>query len=271
MLHGSEITQSRIPLRRFPANRVYGTIARMRRLLATEIRVGEVELDDSQSHHARSVLRLTAGDSVELFDPTGQSAAGVIVRIEPRVVVRIEQLNPQATTSSIIIASAVPKGDRADWLVEKLSEIGVARFIPLRTARSVVHPDGSGKFERWRRIAEESAKQSRRPGVMEICPLTHLTDLLTQIDPSTAFLLSTDPTAQSLASQLATRNSQLTSTRNSQLLLIGPEGGWTDDEETSMRSLGLTPATLGPTILRIETAAIVAAGIVAAFSAWRSS
>jgi 16S rRNA (uracil1498-N3)-methyltransferase len=156
----------------------------------------------------------------------------------------------------VIIASAVPKGDRADWMIEKLSELGVSRFIPLATARSVVHPKGAGKLDRWRRIATESAKQSRRAGVLQIEPLTAL-DRFTESLESPAVFLSTDPKAPPILSC-----SSFILHPSSLCLLIGPEGGWTDDEMAAFARRNLTAAKLTETILRVETAAVVAAAIV---------
>ncbi len=195
------------------------------------------------------------GDGVELFDHAGRIGQGQIESTDPIVSVRVESVNLKKAAQAIVVASAVPKGDRADWLVEKLSEIGVSRWVPLRTERSVVHPEGKGKTDRWRRIAEESAKQSRRVGVMELGELTPLSHFIDSIDPDIAFLLLTDPSAIPL----------ITAThREPTILLIGPEGGWSDEETRSMVDRGLTPVSLGNTILRVETAAVVAAGIVAA-------
>ena len=169
-----------------------------------------------------------------------------------RVVVDVESVERRAAGRSITVASAVPKGDRADWMIEKLSELGVAAFIPLRTARSVVHPEGAGKLDRWNRIAVEAAKQSRRNGVMRIEPLASLTSLLPKIEPGEGIFFSTGD-----APIVGTITAPKAST-----LLIGPEGGWTADEEAAMRSRGLTPASPVPTILRIETAAVLSAGVL---------
>src|SRR5438552_8556851 len=157
-----------------------------RRLIVPEIRPGANVLPEDQAHHARDVLRLRAGDEVELFTASGETAAGAIAEATAqRVVVNVEQVRAPADRFALTIASAVPKGARADWMIEKLSELGVAHFVPLITARSVVHPEGKNKLERWRRLAEESAKQSHRTGVMRIAPLTPLPNVLTQADPPT--------------------------------------------------------------------------------------
>lgn len=222
----------------------------MRRLHADQVRLGTMDLSIEQSRHARDVLRLKLGGSVEVFDSAGHLGLGVIVALEPVVQVRIESLADRpASTFELTIASAVPKGDRADWLVEKLSELGVTRWIPLQTARSVVHPEGTSKIDRWNRIAIEAAKQCKRTGTMQIDPLTPLAQVISGISIQ-GYFGSTFAGAGPLVMQDGLANA---------IVLIGPEGGWTPEEEQAMTQSGLTPVTLGDTILRIETAALAAA------------
>jgi len=141
-----------------------------RRIHVPVLAVGETRLDEAQAHHARDVLRLTQGAEVEVFDDEGRAACGTLLIAPGAVAVRVEHLDEASAGSSVrlTVASAVPKGERADWMVEKLSELGVAAFVPLATARSVVLPEGRNKRQRWARIATEAAKQSRRAGVMQI-------------------------------------------------------------------------------------------------------
>jgi 16S rRNA (uracil1498-N3)-methyltransferase len=238
---------------------------------------GSLDLDRPQAHHVRNVLRLSAGDTIEVFDDRGTVAQAAIEQCDAAGVrVRVGQVERLPQARPIIIASAVPKGDRADWMIEKLSELGVARFVPLQTARSVVHPKGQSKLERWRRIATESSKQSRRAGVMRIDELTRLEDALgaaqatsdaaespaqSGLDRRGALYLSTAPDAVPILSA-----SSFIVPRSSLVLFIGPEGGWTDEELARFTSAGLTGVKLTATILRVETAA-VAAAVVAAVSA----
>src|SRR5688572_25678149 len=151
-----------------------------RRLLVPTLIRGRISLPPDQAHHARDVLRLKQGDPVELFTPTGQTATATLISITPsQVLAEVHEIHDRPRSAiHLTIASAVPKAARADWMIEKLSELDVARFIPLITDRSIVHPEGQSKLQRWQRLAAESAKQSRRPGVMQISPLTRLTDLL---------------------------------------------------------------------------------------------
>ncbi|MDB5321361.1 MAG: rsmE [Phycisphaerales bacterium] len=228
-----------------------------RRLLVPVLRAGLVTLPGNQAHHARDVLRLGVGDEVELFTAAGLTAAAVIVEATPaNVVAEVREIREAAGGLALTIASAVPKAARGDWMIEKLSELGVARFVPLMTARSVVHPEGKNKIERWERLAAESAKQSRRAGVMRIDALTPLGDVLARLSGKAAYL-STAADAVPLSSILHSSSSSLT-------LLVGPEGGWSDGELGQFAERHLTGITLGGTILRVETAAIAAAAVVAA-------
>lgn len=234
-----------------------------RRVFCPSLCPGPLRLDPAEAHHLRDVLRVTVGDTVELFDAAGRTSQAKIESSDADgVTVRVETIRePSATAAEVIIASAVPKADRADWLVEKLSELGVSRWLPLRTARSVVHPAGEAKFERWRRIAVEAAKQSRRVGVMEIATLVDVESLpFDNVDP---IVLSTREGCRPLAT--------IETTASRRLLLIGPEGGWTDDEVTSLVARGAREASLTATVLRIETAAVVAAAVALATSPLRKS
>lgn len=239
-------------------------IARVaRRFPVTVLSVGLVPLDAAESHHARDVMRLGIGDTVELFDSTGQTGSGSIVQIEPTVAVQVNAIAPPPPAGAeIIVASAVPKGNRADWMIEKLAEMGVSGFIPLLTARSVVHPEGAGKLDRWQRLASEAAKQSHRTGTLEISPLIALPLLLRDVQPQDAakWFLTTRPPADRFADAV-----KALQTGRRVYLAIGPEGGWTDQEEEAFRAAGFAAVSLTPSILRIETAALVAAGAVASW------
>lgn len=221
-------------------------------------------LDPGEARHVRDVLRLSAGDAIELFDDSGRIASATIVEAtHSSVTVRVESIqeNTAPRGPMIVIASAVPKGDRAEWMIEKLSELGVDRLVPLETTRSVVHPEGKNKRDRWIRIATESAKQSRRAGVMTIDPLTPLADAIaaTAASGSEAWVLS--PVAAASAIDALPRFESSTST--SIVLFIGPEGGWTDEELLDFKNAGVEEIRLTQTILRIETAAVLTAGLFA--------
>jgi 16S rRNA (uracil1498-N3)-methyltransferase len=235
----------------------------MRRARVQHVTTGHLSLDTEEAHHLRDVLRMSQGEAVEVFDAAGRSAQGTIHTIDARsvtVVVTGDVREPAPRALCWTVASAVPKGNRVDWMVEKLSELGTDRFVPLATQRSVVHPEGKGKRERWMRIAAEAAKQSRRVGVMRIEELVELNEFLRSMQGA-GWYFSTEAGAVAPAEALVGDKSLN--------LLIGPEGGWTEEETRQLREAGLTPVSLGTTILRVETAAVAAAAIVAAVIAPR--
>ena len=231
-----------------------------RRIHTSLLHSGELILSEREAHHARDVLRLAAGDDVELFDDAGAVARATITSCDTRgVVVRVGEVTtaPDAGAIRLTVAAAVPKGDRAEWMIEKLSELGVERFIPLAAARSVVLPEGRNKRERWTRLATESAKQSRRRGVMRIDELTKLDDALREATSAGAcWHLATIGEASPVLELLAsTPPPSLTA-------FVGPEGGWTEEEAARFVESGSRGVRLTASILRVETAAVAIAAIV---------
>ena len=239
----------------------------MRRVNVPLISLGQVALPPAQAHHLRDVLRLHVGDAVEVFDDAGQTALATIVRCSPDAVI-LDIAGPIQSPPAAFqwtIASAVPKGPRADWMIEKLSELGAAAFIPLITDRSVVAPAGPSKRRRWLRLAAESARQSRRGGIMRIDEPTRLAELLARLSPP-AWFLSTEPSAMAASDAASRLGKPQTLTA-----LIGPEGDWSPAELDMFREKALTGVSIDTTILRIETAAVTAAAIIAAVVAPRVS
>ena len=236
-----------------------------RRIHVPCVTVGETVLDPAQAHHARDVLRLTDGATVEVFDDSGRVARGVLLLRGRDVAVRVERIDEdgavRATAIQLTVASAVPKGDRADWMVEKLSELGVAEFVPLAATRSVVLPEGKNKRERWVRIATEAAKQSRRSGVMRVGELTSLAEALKkgQADSQPIWYLATEAEAKPvpIGDAVAGLGSAKTVTA-----FVGPEGGWTAEERRAFERAGVQPVRLTASILRVETAAVAVAAVV---------
>jgi len=234
----------------------------IRRLHVPILLTGETELEPGQVRHAREVLRLADGETVEVFDDHGAVAIGVLVFDGPRGArVRVSEITASQVAPIWTVASAVPKGERADWMVEKLSELGATAFIPLIAARSVVVPEGKNKLERWARIATESAKQSRRPGVMRIQRPTALGDALHPVrEGAMGICLSTSQDAATIAIALSGH-----SANRELVLFVGPEGGWTEAEMGEFERAGAMAVRLTSTILRVETAAVAASAVIGTF------
>ncbi len=235
----------------------------IRRIHVPLVFEGEIRLDPGQARHARDVLRLEAGEVVEVFDDAGAVAQGELILAGRDVSVRVDVIALRATDTDAlewIIAAAVPKGERSDWMVEKLSELGASAFIPLAAERSVVLPEGRNKRERWTRIATEAAKQSRRIGVMRIGELTPLEEAVAAVSAekdAVGWHFSTSDDARPVSDISAA----LPVTR-SLTAFIGPEGGWTEAELARFAGANFTPVRLTHTVLRTETAAVAAAAVI---------
>jgi len=162
---------------------------------------------------------------------------------------------------------AVFKFDHFEWAVEKATELGVSRITPILARRTEKHlaQASAKRVERWRRIALESSKQSRRTGIPEIADPTPLAAALAAETSPLRILLSETEQSLTLASALSHAINPEPTMDNGQLALaVGPEGGWTADEMSLFNQHGWTHVTLGPRILRAETAAIAAVAIAAA-------
>ena len=215
-----------------------------------------VQLDKPESHHARNVLRLSVGASVVLFDGRGVTASAHIQNFEfGRAVCRIESLQRhEAPGPTLTVASAAPKGPRADAMVDQLSQLGVDVFVPLVTDYSVATPRDS-KLDKFRRSAIESAKQCGRAWLMQVSDTASPEAVWS--DQVYDLKLLTEPGGggfKDLAGQL--------NDCNQVLILIGPEGGWSEEERASAKQHGCVSWTFAPHILRIETAATAAAAIL---------
>ena len=221
---------------------------------------GRLTLADDEARHLARVRRVGVGEVVVAFDGRG-AAWRAEVRGIGRDRVDLAVLGPADPGSvapcDLTLATALPKGDRVDWLVEKATELGVARLVPLRTERSVVDPR-AGKLDRLRRLVVEAAKQSGRARLMEIADPLPWPDLLRR-DPAPVRLVAhpggvpAGVWPRGGASRAA-------------VLAVGPEGGFTDAEVDAARAAGWLPAGLGATLLRIETAGLAGAAVVLALA-----
>lgn len=214
-----------------------------------------VELDGTEAHHLLHVLRAKIGDRVGLFNGHGDEAIAEIVEVRKRSAKFrvIDCWTTPPATSDLVIATALPKGDRADWLVEKATELSVTRLIPLRTKRSVVEPR-EAKLQRLEQVAIAACKQCGRSRLPRLDPLTPLSDVLREFSPAfPGQLLLAEPRAENT---LAQHFESLGDSLRQVIALVGPEGGFTADEHAAAITAGATPVRLGQHILRIETAAL---------------
>ncbi|GIK16235.1 MAG: ribosomal RNA small subunit methyltransferase E [Planctomycetota bacterium] len=234
---------------------------RRARIYHPDLNHREAVLSEDESHHARDVLRMRPGDEVELFDGAGRIAAGrVIASSREGVCVQIGaiQIVSARRPPRLSLAVCPPKGDRQQLLVEKCTELGIEAITPLTCVRSVVVA-GSSLLNRWRRWAIEACKQCGRADLPRIDSPTAFADLIRHRSPSPTLAIADaggrDP---GVFDTLADCGS------DDILLLIGPEGGWADEEMTAARAAGIPAVALAEDTLRIETAAIAAAAVFAA-------
>jgi 16S rRNA (uracil1498-N3)-methyltransferase len=229
---------------------------------------GTVSLPEPESHHAIKVLRMKLGQGIELFDGTGNVADGTIVELNRRDVmidVSKKRFEPNDHFGRLTLAVALPKGDRQRGTIEKLTELGADRLIPLETTFGVaeVTDRNAGRLDRY---AVEACKQSRRNRLMEISASMSMADFCHEIrelaksDVRTWVLHPPDDsndcdTIKDLSSQFL--NKPLCGA----VFAIGPEGGFSNDEIASMKQAGAYILSLGDRILRVETAVAVACAL----------
>lgn len=227
----------------------------VRRFLCHDLAGPTAELDADQARHARKALRLGPGDAVVLIDGRGGQATGTLLEVTAgRAVVQVgdvERVDPPRPR--ITLAVAIPKGDRADAMVDQLSQLGVDRLVPLTTERSVVSPRPA-KLDRFRRRAEEAMKQCGRLHVMTIGEMTPLQAAFAEPADVRLVLHPDGPAVTSLAPRLQQAATVLA--------LIGPEGGFSDDELSAAAAADIERLALPTPVLRIETAAPAAAAVL---------
>lgn len=217
---------------------------------------GPIVLDDDEARHLARVRRVPVGAEVELFDGQGRAARAEVVALgrDQATLRLVEHLAPAPNPPArVTLASAIPKGERFDWLIEKATELGVERVVPLLTERSTVDPRAA-KLDRLRRVVVEAAKQSRRNTLMAL-------DAPQPWDRWAADALRAGFEHRWLAHPggPATWRDQALGPEIRVALAIGPEGGFTDREVDLARVAGWELAGLTATVLRVETAALVAA------------
>jgi 16S rRNA (uracil1498-N3)-methyltransferase len=190
------------------------------------------------------VLRGRPGDAVEVVD-TDRHLFAAELRDGSEVAI-LEALEAPEEDVEISLYQAVPKGGRMDLVIEKATEVGVTRIVPLVTQRGIVEP-GGGKVERWRRVAEAAARQSLRLDVPEVLGPVPFAEAARQAGEQGVLLhnaLDLDPLEEKISSPVS--------------LFVGPEGGWSEEEMRLAGEVGLAFAQLGPYRLRTETAGMVA-------------
>ena len=253
--------ESTLP-RQAPRAPYNGGLAR-RRFFVDAVRGGVAELAGDAARHLTRVLRVEPGQRYEISDGRAAWLAEIAEACGPRVVFRvIEPVETAEFAVHITLCAALVKFDRLEWMIEKATELSVECIRPVEAARSEkgLFQASAKRAERWARIAREAAEQSRRLRAPEILPAVRLVDCLKE--PGGARYRMEEASAPPLPRLLAAAG-PATDVR----LLVGPEGGWTAEERSAAAEAGWLAASLGPRVLRAETAAIAAVAVVTAWAA----
>ncbi len=234
-----------------------------RRFFVDSLRNGIAELRGDEARHLTRVLRVEPGQRFEISDNHAAYLAEIAEARGEHVVFRVVEPIPSVEMPApITLLAALFKFDRFEWMVEKATELGVARIVPIESLRTEkgLFEASHKRAERWRRIAREASQQSRRTRMPEI---EQSLKFDRAIDRQAAFRCFLD---EDEAPPILTALPQIRPPDPSIALLLGPEGGWTEAERVSARTTGWIPVSLGPLILRAETAATAALAILT--NAW---
>jgi 16S rRNA (uracil1498-N3)-methyltransferase len=221
-------------------------------VVPTALANGRAYLDAEARRYLITVLRLDVGSAVTILDGEGGLYPGTVALIGKQdVVCDLGEMVPAGgePERDVHLWLALLKGEKMDWVVQKATELGVSAIHLMATERSVAHPS-SHKLDRWRRIAREAAEQCERgrvPRLLESRPLANRS-----LPLGTFYCAERRPEMPSLRAAAQGRKNEALH------VLVGPEGGWSDGEVAMLHERGAEPVSLGPRILRAETAALVA-------------
>jgi len=222
-----------------------------------------VSIVGEEFKHLAGVLRLRPGDRVGLFDGAGREYLGVIESLEKdraAVALQEELAADKESPLNLFLVQGIPKGDKMELIIQKATELGVKGIVPLETGRTVVRLEGKKREERrerWQKVAVEAAKQCGRTVVPQVQLPQGLAEFLRSLPGDRVLLIPWEEGGQPLKS-LLNGPEFLTQLNIPIYILIGPEGGWEREEVALAEEYGAKAVTLGPRILRTETAGLAA-------------
>ena len=231
----------------------------MRRIFVPRARISgtEARLERGDAHYLRRVLRLAPGAELEVFDGEGGAYRARLSGEGDVLMLGARRVAPESG-ARVQLAFAMARGERCDLVVQKATELGVARLSPFAAARSVVRLEGdraSERVRRWSRIAAEAARQSGRLDVPQVDAPAPLEGVLAHVAAGTRVVALYEGGGEPLADVVEPG-------APAHLVFVGPEGGFAPEEVDALVTAGARLATVGPRILRFETAAIVAVALV---------
>jgi 16S rRNA (uracil1498-N3)-methyltransferase len=227
-----------------------------RRWIADEVLGNRAALTGDHARHLAQVLRAQVGQEFDISSGV-EVRSGKVLSVHPdRVEFELGEVVAQPEQAKITVAISIFKFDRMEWAIEKCSELGVARIVPVIAGRTEKHlaTAAAKRVDRWRRLVHQAAEQSRRSSSPEIAQPINIKDLFA-VRGETRTILSE-------VEQDVMLKDAIPGDAISVLLAFGPEGGWTEQELAGFREAGWTSASLGNTILRAETAVIAALAVV---------
>jgi len=229
----------------------------MPRFFVPSLSEDTVVLTGEDGRHIARSLRCRVGDAVELCDGGGTDALGTITALDgDTVTVELAQRRPSRgeLPCAVTLYQALPKGDKLEFIVQKAVELGVSAVVPVLTSRCVSRPDGRSmakKLERLEKIAREAAGQSGRGVLPQIRPMLHYPAALAEMAACPCSILFYEKAGRPLGEVLASRPRAIS-------CLVGAEGGFSPEEAQAAEDAGLAVCTMGPRILRCETAPLYA-------------
>jgi 16S rRNA (uracil1498-N3)-methyltransferase len=226
----------------------------------TPLAPGEFLLDGPQAHHLATVRRFSTGDHVTLFNGDGNDYPAEVVSTDrKRAVLTVFPGQPtlRELPFRLELATAMPKGDRGDFLIEKLTELGVTRFTPLQTARSIVQPK-EARLDKLHQAVIEASKQCGRNVLMRVDPPIAWTRFQETADLPPVRVILHPPLPGTQPQNLTGLSTEAIRTGGI-VFAVGPEGGFNGEELAEGEAAGWIRVSLGPRILRVETAAIASA------------
>lgn len=230
----------------------------MKRLHLPGAAPGAMRLDGPRFHHLVRVLRVRAGEPLEIFDGKGTVFAAQVTDVgADSASLFLEAGTPQPAPRAITIVQGLPKAEKLEWVLQKGTELGAAAFRPVFTERTVIKPSGreDTKVQRWQRIVEEAARQSGRADVPVVFAPAALLEAVHELKGALVLVLDEEEEATSLSAAVAETTQPLA-------LVIGPEGGLARAEVVALKQAGAVPVTMGRRVLRTETAALAALAVL---------
>jgi 16S rRNA (uracil1498-N3)-methyltransferase len=226
---------------------------------AAALRAGEeTRLEGSEGHHAAVVRRIRVGEALRLTDGAGAVVLAEVVALGKATLdLRVAETRTVAAPAPrLVVVQALTKGDRGELAVEVLTEVGADVVVPWAAARSVVRwtgERGEKSLRRWRATAREAAKQSRRAWFPEVTAMAATADVQDLLSGAATAVVLHESAEGAVGDMVPAPDGDL-------VLVVGPEGGITEEELTAFRSAGASAVRLGDTVLRASTAGVVAAG-----------